>query len=64
VIDEGLKVMKAMITMAHALGIKVIIAGVETPQQRAKLVEVGADYMQGDALATVTLLDVPMENPA
>jgi diguanylate cyclase (GGDEF)-like protein len=63
VIDEGLKVMKAMITMAHALGIKVIIAGVETPQQRAKLAEVGADFMQGDALAQVTSLDVPMENP-
>lgn len=62
--DEGLKVMKAMITMAHALDIKVIIAGVETPQQRAKLAEVGVDYMQGDALAEVVSLDVPMNDPA
>ena len=55
-IDEGLNVMKAMTTMAHALGIKVIVAGVETEQQRAKLAEVGADYMQGDALAKVHAL--------
>jgi len=55
-IEDGLNVMRAMLLMAHALGVKVIVAGVEDAQQRAKLAELGVDYMQGDALEAVHAL--------
>jgi diguanylate cyclase (GGDEF)-like protein/PAS domain S-box-containing protein len=38
---------KAIIVMAHELGIKVIAEGVETEQQRALLAAAGCDYAQG-----------------
>lgn len=38
---------KAIIVMAHELGIKVIAEGVETEQQRDLLVAAGCDYAQG-----------------
>ena len=38
---------EAIIVMAHKLGLKVIAEGVETEQQRDRLVDFGCDYAQG-----------------
>ncbi|MBS1170499.1 MAG: hypothetical protein H6R01_1417 [Burkholderiaceae bacterium] len=38
---------KAIIVMAHTLGMKVIAEGVETPEQRDLLKTIGCDYAQG-----------------
>jgi EAL domain-containing protein (putative c-di-GMP-specific phosphodiesterase class I)/GGDEF domain-containing protein len=43
--DEA--VVAAMIDVAHQLGIKVIAEGVETEQQRVKLIALGCDQLQG-----------------
>jgi diguanylate cyclase (GGDEF)-like protein/PAS domain S-box-containing protein len=45
--SNDLVLCKAMIVMAHQLGIAVIAEGVETPTQRALLQEAGCDYAQG-----------------
>ena len=45
--STDLALCKAIIVMAHALGMKVIAEGVETAQQRALLTEAGCDYGQG-----------------
>ncbi|MDO8449902.1 MAG: EAL domain-containing protein [Rhodoferax sp.] len=45
--STDLALCKAIIVMAHALGIKVIAEGVETPLQRDLLVAAGCDYAQG-----------------
>jgi diguanylate cyclase (GGDEF)-like protein/PAS domain S-box-containing protein len=42
---------KAIIVMAHALGMKVVAEGIETEQQRDLLVAAGCDYGQGYWLA-------------
>ena len=43
--DEA--VVAAMIDVAHQLGIKVIAEGVETEQERVKLIALGCDQLQG-----------------
>jgi diguanylate cyclase (GGDEF)-like protein/PAS domain S-box-containing protein len=45
--STDLALCKAIIVMAHALGMKVIAEGVETEQQRQLLLEAGCDYGQG-----------------
>ena len=45
--SNQLALCKAMIVMAHQLGIAVIAEGVETESQRALLAEAGCDYAQG-----------------
>jgi len=45
--STDLALCKAIIVMAHALGMKVIAEGVETEQQRDLLTEAGCDYGQG-----------------
>jgi diguanylate cyclase (GGDEF)-like protein len=45
--STDLALCKAIIAMAHALGIQVIAEGVETAQQRDLLASVGCDYVQG-----------------
>lgn len=44
---NDLTLSKAIILMAHELGIKVIAEGVETKEQRDLLVAAGCDYVQG-----------------
>ena len=45
--STDLALCKAIIVMAHALGMKVVAEGVETEQQRALLAAAGCDYAQG-----------------
>ena len=44
---RGRKIVNTIITLAKALGMMVIIEGVETPEQYEYLKETGADYLQG-----------------
>lgn len=45
--NKGRKIINTIITLAKALGMLVIIEGVETQDQREYLAGTGADYMQG-----------------
>ncbi|MCI5145949.1 MAG: EAL domain-containing protein, partial [Candidatus Electrothrix sp. AR3] len=45
--EENRTVVTAIITMAHALGLKVIAEGVETEQQHILLSEISCDFIQG-----------------
>lgn len=45
-VDRG-PICEAIVTMAHRLGFKVVAEGVETEVQRAHLVHMGTDYLQG-----------------
>jgi diguanylate cyclase (GGDEF)-like protein len=44
-------IIEAIVGMAHALGMRVVPEGVETPGQLERLVELGCDYAQGFHLA-------------
>lgn len=52
---KGEAIIKAVINMAHALGLKVVAEGIETPKQAAFLRLAGCDAMQGFLFA------VPMD---
>jgi EAL domain-containing protein (putative c-di-GMP-specific phosphodiesterase class I) len=45
--SKNLSLCKAIIVMAHELGIRVIAEGVETAEQRDLLIAAGCDYGQG-----------------
>ncbi len=45
--NQELALCKAIITMAHQFGLKVIAEGIETTEQRHLLMELGCDYGQG-----------------
>lgn len=45
--DNSDTLVKAMIAIAHALGLRTVAEGVETEDQRARLAELGVDEMQG-----------------
>jgi diguanylate cyclase (GGDEF)-like protein/PAS domain S-box-containing protein len=51
--SEGgdLAMCEAIILMAHKLGLRVVAEGVETPMQRALLLDAGCDYAQGYVFA-------------
>jgi len=45
--DNSYALCKAIIMIAHELGLKVVAEGIETEEQKAMLTEVGCDYGQG-----------------
>ena len=45
--EDARAVVNAVVQLAHALSLKVVAEGVETPQQRDILVELGCDELQG-----------------
>ena len=45
--NQDLALCKAIITMAHQFGLKVIAEGIETPEQQQLLLGLGCDYGQG-----------------
>ena len=45
--EECVKIISAMTNMAHALDLAVIVEGVETEEQVAKLKEIGREMVQG-----------------
>ena len=45
--EKGRKIINTIVTLAKALGMMVIIEGVETEDQKNYLIETGADYLQG-----------------
>lgn len=46
-LPETLPVMEGLITIAHGLGMDVVVEGVETPEQAHWAVQAGCDYLQG-----------------
>lgn len=50
--ESGEAVLRCVIDLAHALGIRVLAEGVETPDQRDLLYRLGCDAMQGFLLGT------------
>jgi diguanylate cyclase (GGDEF)-like protein len=45
--NDSVALVKAIVTMAHHLGLKVVAEGVETEQQRQHVLNVACDYLQG-----------------
>ncbi len=45
--ENDFTIAKAIVVMAHTLGIKVVAEGVETKEQAEMLKEIGCDYLQG-----------------
>jgi len=44
---RAMRMVEAIVAMSHGLGAKVICEGVETPEQLARLREIGVEYAQG-----------------
>jgi EAL domain-containing protein (putative c-di-GMP-specific phosphodiesterase class I) len=42
------EIVSAMIHLTHALGLKVVVEGVESPEQLAQLRDMGCDFVQGN----------------
>ncbi len=45
--DADVSILKAMVAMAHSLGVELVIEGVETPYQRDVLADIGCEIAQG-----------------
>ncbi|MPW29397.1 EAL domain-containing protein [Agarivorans sp. B2Z047] len=45
--NDSVALVKAIVTMAHHLGLKVVAEGVETEQQRQHVLNVACDFLQG-----------------
>lgn len=56
--NRGMAVLISIVRMAHALGIKVICKGVDTPEQSKRAQDAGCDYLQGHLYAHA----LPLEN--
>lgn len=60
-LDQGArKLLLALVSMAHGLGFRVVVEGVEAAEQQHLLVAMGVDYLQGYLIARPMLqADVP-----
>ncbi len=45
--EEDQRIVKAMIDLAHNLGMKIVVEGIETNEMADMMTEFGADYLQG-----------------
>jgi diguanylate cyclase len=50
-------ILKSTIDLAHGLGMEVVAEGVETPEVRRRLVELGCDTVQGYLIARPMPID-------
>ncbi len=51
VVSNSRALLRAIVNLAHSLGLAVIAEGVETPEQRSALVSMGCDVIQGYLIA-------------
>ena len=57
---RGEAVVQAVVGLGRAFGLQVCAEGVETPEQHARVIELGCDFAQGYLLAR----PVPADRPA
>jgi diguanylate cyclase (GGDEF)-like protein/PAS domain S-box-containing protein len=55
--EGNLAIVKAIVTLAHQLGMEVVAEGIQTAEQRAKLHALGCEYGQGFFLSEPVSLD-------
>jgi diguanylate cyclase (GGDEF)-like protein/PAS domain S-box-containing protein len=58
---ENLEIIKAIIDLAHTLGLQVVAEGVENPLQRQMLAALGCEYAQGYLFSRPVSLEQAME---
>jgi diguanylate cyclase (GGDEF)-like protein/PAS domain S-box-containing protein len=61
--DQDVEVVKAVISLGHALALKVVAEGVETDEQGRRLSEMGCDLAQGYFYGRPQLVEAPGHEP-
>jgi EAL domain-containing protein (putative c-di-GMP-specific phosphodiesterase class I) len=50
--EDRIAILRAAVTLAHAIGLEVVAEGIETAQQEATALEAGCDVLQGHRYAS------------